>query len=29
MKVEVIVLAGGKGTRLDSNVKKQYIKLLG
>ncbi len=29
MKVEVIVLAGGKGTRLNASVKKQYIKLLG
>ncbi len=27
MKVEVIVLAGGKGTRLNSRVKKQYLKL--
>ncbi len=27
MKVEAIVLAGGKGTRLNSKVKKQYIKL--
>ncbi len=29
MKVEAIVLAGGKGTRLNSSVKKQYIKLMG
>ncbi len=29
MKVEVIVLAGGKGTRLHASVKKQYIKLMG
>ncbi len=27
MKNEVIVLAGGKGTRLNSKIKKQYIKL--
>ncbi len=29
MKVEAIVLAGGKGSRLNASVKKQYIKLLG
>ncbi len=29
MKVEAIVLAGGKGTRLNPSVKKQYIKLNG
>lgn len=28
MKVEAIVLAGGKGSRLSSDTKKQYIKIL-
>lgn len=27
MKIEVIVLAGGKGLRLDSKIKKQFIKI--
>lgn len=27
MKIEAIVLAGGKGTRLDSKIKKQFIKI--